>query len=111
VKLPPALPHCSIPAETRHQFFLAFREALNNAVKHAEASEIQLEVLAEPSELQIKIADNGVGFDPNKTQVRGNGLSNMRKRLEGIGGRFAIASSPGNGTTVNMTISLNHNGS
>jgi ligand-binding sensor domain-containing protein/signal transduction histidine kinase len=110
VKLPPALPHCSIPAETRHQFFLAFREALNNAVKHAEATEIQLEVLAEPSELQIKIADNGIGFDPNKAPDRGNGLTNMRKRLEGIGGRFAIASSPGHGTTVNMTISLNHNG-
>jgi ligand-binding sensor domain-containing protein/signal transduction histidine kinase len=110
VKLPPALPHCSIPAETRHQFFLAFREALNNAVKHAEASEIQLEVLAEPAELQIKIADNGIGFDPNKARTRGNGLTNMRKRLEGIGGRFSITSSPGNGTMVNMTISLNHNG-
>jgi signal transduction histidine kinase len=35
----------------------------------------------------------------------------MRKRLEGIGGRFAIASTPGHGTTVNMTISLNQNGS
>jgi ligand-binding sensor domain-containing protein/signal transduction histidine kinase len=111
VKLPTALPHCSIPAETRHQFFLAFREALNNAVKHAEASEIQLEVLAEPAELQIRIADNGIGFDPNRAQGRGNGLSNMRKRLEGIGGKFAIASSPGHGTTVDMTISLNHNGS
>jgi ligand-binding sensor domain-containing protein/signal transduction histidine kinase len=111
VKLPPALPHCSIPAETRHQFFLAFREALNNAVKHAEASEIQLEVLAEPAEFRIKIADNGIGFDPKKAQVRGNGLTNMRKRLEGIGGRFAITSSPGHGTTVNLTISLNHNGS
>jgi ligand-binding sensor domain-containing protein/signal transduction histidine kinase len=110
VKLPPALPHCSIPAETRHQFFLAFREALNNAVKHAEASEIELEFLAEPAELQIKIADNGIGFDPAATHGRGNGLTNMRKRLEGIGGGFAIASSPGHGTTVNMTISLNHNG-
>src|SRR6266481_1270126 len=110
VKLPTALPHCSIPAETRHQFFLAFREALNNAVKHADASEIQLEVTADPSELQIKIADNGIGFDPAAAQTRGNGLTNMRKRLEGIGGRFAIASNPGHGTTVNMTISLNHNG-
>jgi ligand-binding sensor domain-containing protein/signal transduction histidine kinase len=110
VKLPSALPHCSIPAETRHQFFLAFREALNNAVKHAEASEIQLEVLAEPAELQIRIADNGLGFDPATAQRRGNGLTNMRKRVEGIGGRFSIASSPGHGTTIDMTISLNHNG-
>jgi ligand-binding sensor domain-containing protein/signal transduction histidine kinase len=111
VKLPATLPHYSIPAETRHQFFLAFREALNNAVKHAEASEIQLEVLARPSELQIRIADNGIGFDPAMPQGRGNGLTNMRKRLEGIGGRFAVTSSPGHGTTVDMTISLNHNGS
>jgi signal transduction histidine kinase len=110
VKLPSTLPHHSIPADTRHQFFLAFREALNNAVKHAEASEIQLEVVAEASELQIKIADNGIGFDPATAQGRGNGLSNMRKRLEAIGGRFSVASSPGHGTTVDLTISLNHNG-
>jgi ligand-binding sensor domain-containing protein/signal transduction histidine kinase len=110
VKLPPELPHCSIPADVRHQFFLAFREALNNAVKHAKASEIQLEIGAEPTELQIKIADDGIGFDTATAQGRGNGLANMSKRLEGIGGQFAIASTPGQGTVIKMTISLNHNG-
>jgi len=110
VKLPSELPHASIPADVRHQFFLAFREALNNAVKHAKASEIQLEIVSEPAELQIKIADDGVGFDPSIAARRGNGLVNMRKRLEGIGGRFEITSNPGHGTSIKMAISLNHNG-
>jgi len=110
LKLPTELPHCSIPADVRHQFFLAFREALNNSVKHAHATELQLEIAAEPTELQIRIADNGIGFDPATAQGRGNGLTNMRKRLEGIGGHFAITSRPGEGTKINMSISLNHNG-
>ncbi len=107
VKLPTELPRCSIPAETRHQFFLAFREALNNAVKHAKASEIQLEIAAHPSELQLTIADNGIGFNPATVNGRGNGLTNMRKRLEGIGGRFEIDSRSAYGTTIKMAISLN----
>lgn len=110
VKLPSELPHCSIPADTRHQFFLAFREALNNAVKHADASEIQLEVTAQPTEFQITIADNGIGFDPATVRSRGNGLTNMRKRLESIGGRFEIATRSAHGTTIKMAISLNGNG-
>ncbi len=106
LKLPAHLPRCAVPAETRHQLFLAFKEALNNAAKHAAASEIQIEFVAEPPEFQILIADNGAGFDPTCPRAGGSGLKNMRRRLEAIGGRFELASRLGQGTVIKLTIAL-----
>jgi signal transduction histidine kinase len=104
--LPPRLPHCTIAAEVRHQLFLAFKEALNNVVKHASASEIQIQLTVEPARFHILLADNGVGFDFAAIGSGGNGLNNMRKRLEAIRGHCAIASPPGQGTQIRMTIPL-----
>lgn len=106
LKLPPSLPGCMVPAEVRHQLFLAFAEALNNAVRHASASEIQIELAVEPDEFRIQIADNGVGFDPTTARVAGNGLENMRQRLEGIGGQYALTSRPGQGSQIKLAIPL-----
>jgi ligand-binding sensor domain-containing protein/signal transduction histidine kinase len=110
VKLPSHLPHCSVPAEVRHQLFLAFKEALNNAVKHAGATEIEIEFVAEPPQLQITVADNGKGFAPSSSHPRGNGLYNMRKRLESLGGQFDLTSRPAQGTEIKMSIPLERNG-
>jgi ligand-binding sensor domain-containing protein/signal transduction histidine kinase len=110
LKLPTKLPVCPIPAEVRHQLFLAFKEALNNAVKHASASEIQIEFVAETTRFQISIIDNGRGFDPAAPLTRGNGLLNMRKRLEALRGSFELFSAPNRGTEIKMTIPLSSNG-
>ena len=106
LKLPANLPQCTVPADVRHQLFLAFKEALNNAVKHAAASEIQVELTAELGRLQILIADNGVGFDLASPRSGGNGLTNMRKRLEAIGGKFELSSQLRHGTRITMAIPL-----
>jgi len=106
VRLPTFLPPCAIPAEVRHQLFLAFREALNNAIKHAAASEMQIELAASPTQFQIIVADNGIGFDPLLPHVNGNGLSNMRQRLETIGGTFELSSHRARGTVIKLTIPL-----
>jgi ligand-binding sensor domain-containing protein/signal transduction histidine kinase len=106
LKLPPNLPNSPIPAEVRHQLFLAFKEVLNNAVKHAAASEIQIEFIVNPGQLQIVLADNGVGFDPATIPSGGNGLQNMRKRLDTLGGEFELTSRPGQGTQVRLSIPL-----
>jgi len=106
LKLPATLPHCTVPAEVRHQLFLAFKEALNNAVRHAAASEIQIEIAAERGRLEILITDNGAGFDPASPDAGRNGLKNMRQRLAAIGGQFELASQPGQGTRVKLTIPL-----
>ena len=106
LKLPPELPHCTIAAEVRHQVFLAFKEALNNAAKHAAASEIRIEFVAQPDRFQILVADNGGGFGLDSPRSGGNGLKNMRRRMETIGGQFEIQSQPGSGTQIILTIPL-----
>lgn len=106
IELPANLPHCPVLAEVRHQLFLAFAEALTNAVRHAAASEIQIEMAAEPDEFRIRIVDNGLGFDPASIRTGGNGLKNMQQRLESIGGRFGLSSKPGHGSQVNLSIPL-----
>jgi len=106
MRLPQRLPACTIPAEARHQFFLAFKEALHNAVKHGAASEIEIEVTAGTDQFQIILIDNGIGFDPGSARAGGNGLKNMRQRLERIGGRFDLSSQPGGGTRVTLAIGL-----
>ena len=104
---PREIPPCKISAQMRHQLFLAFREALNNAVKHAGASEIQIDVAVTEGRLQVTIADNGAGFEPRPNETGRNGLRNMRHRLETIGGSFDLTTQPGLGTRVQLAVDLN----
>jgi signal transduction histidine kinase len=110
LKAPAVLPPCAIPADVRHDLFLAFKEALNNAAKHAHASEIQIQFQAEAGQFHIIIADNGIGFDPESPRGGGNGLNNMRRRMEGLGGQFELRSRTGEGTHITLTIRLQENG-
>jgi ligand-binding sensor domain-containing protein/signal transduction histidine kinase len=104
---PKETPPCKISAQVRHQLFLAFREALNNAVKHAGASEIQIDVAVTQARLQVTITDNGTGFEPRLNETSRNGLRNMRHRLETIGGSFDLTTQPGLGTRVQLAVDLN----
>jgi len=93
----------------KEQCFLGFREALTNAIKHANASRIDviLEVLASES-LNLQIVDDGVGFDTVRSfdSPAGLGLSMIGERAESIGGSAQILSIPGKGTTVMITAPL-----
>jgi len=71
-----------------------------NAVTHATATEVQLTLKLNEEGVSIAIADNGNGFDPDSFSSDGNGLQNMRRRLQDIGGRLEINSRPGQGTTI-----------
>jgi signal transduction histidine kinase len=103
--IPATLPQMSVSAEIRHQLFLSFREALNNAVKHSDASEIEINVSCVNSQLQITVSDNGKGFE-NTFDQNGNGLKNMRERLETIGGKFEVFTQAQSGTKITMATSL-----
>jgi signal transduction histidine kinase len=112
--IPIRLPPRPLTAETRHNLFLAFKEALNNAVKHAGSVEIRISLLIEPGGFSLQIEDKGRGFlietvgstqSPNSgRQTSGHGLQNMRQRLAQIGGRCDIHSVPGEGTTVRLVV-------
>lgn len=91
----------------RHEFFLAFKEALTNVVRHSGATEVRLNIRMIGSRLRLTLADNGGGLGSARPTAGMDGLANMRARLEKMGGRFAIASRTGRGTTLRFYLPLN----
>lgn len=94
-----------IPMEVRRNLYLIFKEATNNMVKYAEASKVSYSIKNEHSNLVMLIRDNGKGFDVSQP-TEGNGLKNMRKRAKEMGAALSIDSFPGQGTTVQLKISV-----
>jgi signal transduction histidine kinase len=104
-EVPAQLPAIAIPPEVRHNVFLAFKEAVNNVVKHAQASEVWIRLRWEPDRFTLSIEDDGRGMgglDAKAARAR-NGLGNMRKRMEDLHGEFSIGPGAGNGTQVRLT--------
>jgi ligand-binding sensor domain-containing protein/signal transduction histidine kinase len=115
VEIAPLLPHSILTSEVRHNLFLAFKEALNNILKHAAASSVRIEMRHKSGMFQMTIVDNGRGFDlcrhngsliKDGPSRRGNGLVNMRLRLSDVGGTLLLRSEPGAGTNVDMILHL-----
>jgi len=100
--LPASPPARNISAEARHNLFLAVKEALTNVVRHAQASEVQLQAGVNEDSLTLTIKDNGRGFERIADDARADGLRNMRQRMEEIGGQFHIQSRPGAGTDISL---------
>lgn len=96
-------PAQTISAEARHNLFLAIKEALNNAARHAKATEVWLRGAADEESLVFSIEDNGRGFSGSCDSPSADGLRNMRQRMESIGGRFKIESAPETGTKVTLS--------
>jgi len=102
----PAVPAIHILPEVRHNVFLAFKEAVNNIVKHAHATEARVKLQLAPGRFVLTVADNGRGLgDLSGKQLR-NGLKNMRKRLADIGGEFDVAPAENGGTVVKLTVPI-----
>jgi signal transduction histidine kinase/ligand-binding sensor domain-containing protein len=113
--LPVQPPSFALSAEVRHNLFLAVKEALNNAVKHAAATEVSLQLKTQPSGFSFVIKDDGRGFVPGANGIAsvdgdrissGHGLKNLAARLEKIGGSCRVTSAPGNGTEVELTVAI-----
>ncbi len=103
---PVALPELPLSAELRHDIFLAVKEALNNVVKHSQASEVWVRVKLAGGKLEIDIEDNGRGFAAENGRPFGNGLANMQKRVESAGGCFTATSAPGAGTKIKIIVAV-----
>jgi signal transduction histidine kinase/ligand-binding sensor domain-containing protein len=106
--LPESVPTRSLPPEMRHNIFLIAKEALTNAMKHAAARQVSVQVKTDADFLELLVQDNGCGFDvANANTAReGNGLINMRQRAEVIGGKLTMQTSPGSGTTVSLQVNF-----
>ena len=110
VKVPPPseLTGYRFDSEIRHHLFLAAKEALNNAVKHAAASSIEVDCqLLESLVLVVSIRDDGVGVNrsPSAQYQGGNGLKNMELRMRSVGGSLQVQSIRSGGTSVVFTVS------
>jgi len=89
----------------RHEIIMTIKEAIHNVIRHSDASELQIRILFQTRVLTVIVSDNGSGFDPG-IQLRGNGLSNMKRRMESCQGTCTLQSRPGSGTQVRLELSL-----
>lgn len=93
--------------EMRRDFFLVFKEAVNNAAKYSKANRVFVSVKLAGRRVVLSVKDNGVGFDTGGGPDRymgGNGMGNMRKRAEAMSATLVIHSSPGSGTEVVLKV-------
>jgi signal transduction histidine kinase len=103
--LPESPEEIRLSMEQRRELYLIFKEALTNLIKYAACSQAYLVIALRHNELQLVVKDNGVGFDPALQNER-NGLRNLRKRAESLGGILRIDSAPGKGTRVELNFPL-----
>ena len=94
------------PREWYKNLFAITLEALNNALKHAQARKIQINIHCFPKYFCLEIVDNGKGFDPARTFTGGMGLQSMRERANLLDGELTIFSSPSNGTRVKFSAEI-----
>jgi len=95
----------SLPIDKRKDFYLIFKEAINNLAKYSQATTAHIRIETKKHELCMRITDNGKGFDP-QVSYSGNGLKNMRSRAAQLHGELHLDSFPGKGTTIRLTLPL-----
>ncbi len=95
----------TLSMELRKDFYLLFKEAINNIAKYSAATQVSIKWNKFDQEICLEIKDNGRGFDLN-TIKQGNGLKNMAARAERMGGRLQIESNPGQGTLIKFRFPL-----
>ncbi|MEZ5499075.1 MAG: histidine kinase [Steroidobacteraceae bacterium] len=97
----------AILPQTRIGLFRIVQEALNNIMKHASASTVWLDVALEETHLRLSIADDGVGLKDEVMRGKGgHGLTGMRHRVRGMGGRLMLGQRAGGGTLIEVIVSL-----
>jgi signal transduction histidine kinase len=97
-------PNYGLSSEKRHQLFLAFKESLNNVIRHSGASEVRISLGFVARELVISVEDNGRGLAAGTKPGDGLGLIGMRERLQQLGGKCEVAPGTAGGTCVKLFI-------
>lgn len=108
--LPGALPGRMAEAG-QFELWLAAREILSNAARHAGASKVRVQLHADGGRMILRISDDGRGFDASGAAAGdGFGLANLERRAQAVGGRFDLRSAPGQGTTAEWSVPLDPGG-
>jgi signal transduction histidine kinase len=97
--------HNVMPEDVRRNIFLVFKEAVNNAARHSEATNVQVSLRCLDDAIELTVCDDGRGIPekPIGESKRGHGLRNMELRAKEIGAEFSIATVEGKGTTIRVT--------
>jgi two-component system nitrate/nitrite sensor histidine kinase NarX len=90
----------TLPADIQITFYRICQEALYNIAKHAKASHVEMDLAQTGDTTELRIRDDGVGFDPQQTFSGHYGLSMMRERAEAVGVLLVVSSEPGHGTEL-----------
>jgi ligand-binding sensor domain-containing protein/signal transduction histidine kinase len=104
LQIPADLPTRPLAADVRRHMYLASKEAITNAVKHARASEIGVSLRVTDAVLVMEISDDGCGLPTTGLDQTGNGLKNLRERMSAAGGTLELESAAGEGTRVRCTV-------
>ncbi|MGF2414386.1 MAG: sensor histidine kinase, partial [Ferruginibacter sp.] len=100
ITIPEHLPNIVVSGEIRRNVFLVVKEALNNILKHSKATDVYITLERVSDGLKLYIQDNGAGIDFEKLRQFGNGLKNMKKRMDDININFSIENN--NGTLITL---------
>jgi len=100
------LPNHALAPRFRQELFLAFKEALVNVVQHANATKVWVHITIQDDEMVVIVTDDGCGIMPGKLEAGADGLTNMRKRMEALGGTCDIQSDQNKGTTVRLQVAI-----
>lgn len=103
--IPASFPSIPLRPDTRRNIYLIFKEAINNAAKYSECTEITVKMLLERRNLLFEIKDNGKGYDPATVQY-GNGVANMRQRAAEIKGKLEVQTAPGEGVRIMLEVAV-----
>jgi nitrate/nitrite-specific signal transduction histidine kinase len=96
-----------LPAPVEEGLYRIAQEALNNALKHAAATSVTVGIRVNREQVELEVADNGVGFDLDAvSHMGGVGIASMRERAAGLGGVLVIVSEPGEGTKVRVSVGV-----
>jgi len=94
--------HLHLGLTERHNFYMIYKEAINNLAKYSSATEAWVSIEFKSPYLFLEIKDNGKGFDPSHAREGGNGLRNMKARAEKIGATYELETVLNKGTTITV---------
>ena len=106
LSLPESIPKCVVNGASRHEMVMAVKEVINNVSKHSGCQLLRFEFSVDSGVLSLSFTDDGCGFDVGQSEEKGNGLFQIKRRIESIGGEVQLKTEPGKGTHVAFSVPL-----
>lgn len=100
IDFPETIPDMALDPELRRNLYLVMKESMHNARKYSGAEEIVVSFSLNDHHYRLAVSDNGIGIKTGFVQGNGNGMNNMRRRIEAVGGQMQVESAPGKGTSM-----------